>query len=271
MEVRTHYLQYERGGSNYAKCRPAKLGTTDEKIMPLYAAIAKLFAPLGLIVILQLYDGKGILATSIHEDGHEDGAHKLLIRVEGAIAFYAAFLSGTIQLFHSIDCDSKISILRGAHDTLGLERPLGEVISHAGVKQAGRPSLLLQLRPDGRKWALEKPFSDEDCLVILKRFEDFVLEKTGNVALAAGIQKAVDKNVLGAAASQSSVRDLVCKILQPMFFNQQTSCGNRGAASPQAHVCRRVSHVQQGQVRSTPSRSPQGVGGFVLASRGNLQ
>lgn len=206
--------------SSYIKTRSANLGTSDEKLMPLFTDIAELFAPKGLIVILQLYNGIGLLATSVHVDAHDNGAQKALVRVEGSIAFYASTLCGVQQEFHSVDCDTKLSILRGADDTLGLEEPLGAKILNAGHKQAGRPALLRQLRSDGMRWPLEKKFSDQDCPELLKGLEDFIIEKTSNGALDTATQQAVAKSVLDATVTQQSVSDYLCKTLQPMIFDE---------------------------------------------------
>ena len=63
-------------------------------------------------------------------------------------------------------------------------------VEHAGIKQPGRPQLLLQLRPDGKRWPIEKPFTPQDCRDILAEIDEFVLEKVSSGIFALEYKRA---------------------------------------------------------------------------------
>lgn len=139
-----------------------------------------------LIQILQCYSGyytkkKGWRCNDVHNDLH-DGYEKLLLREDGPLNFYATYLGlGAETPFLGINCEARATVTRGTDEALGLVRFHGNSIKHSGGKQPDRPQLLIQLRPDGETWPKEKKFTDDDCLVILKRYELFVAQKVVSI------------------------------------------------------------------------------------------
>ena len=114
-------------------------------------------------------------------------------------------------------------------------------IYHSGMKKKGRPRLLLQLRPDGKKWPYDKPITQSDLQMIVKMYVDFIEKTVREGYLQVTIRKALAlgltfpdggvsaNNTLATFQGQSkeatkfaAVSDLLDKNLDEILFSEDT-------------------------------------------------